>query len=484
MDFKFDVALGATSTGAVDGAAIEDLQKALTAGYGTDVSALTGGSALRIQSLDKTMKSTIQENEHFVLFNELAKSGAGATVDEWTERSDVGGFPGGTTNSETGVIAQAQGNYKRRVGLVKYLMTRAEVSLVSTLGNNIESAKGVEAQAAALRLLTDAEYLCFEGDAGVVTTEFDGIYAQMAAGVADQSIDAGNIQNADGSSLASINLVNSSAAQISSYGNWGKASHLFFSQNVQADFDNGLDPSFRVALNNVGDGGLKLGAPVVGIRTSHGNIATKNDTFIFDETRQAPFEVLFPSVATANTGLKPAAVSPAATTGTAANKFTAARAGNYYYLVAGVSAAGQSDGRISAQQAVTAGQKVTLTITVSAGGLETGYAIYRSRQNGSNTPSDFRLVKRVPRTGASTVFVDENLDIPGTSKAYMLPMGPGADAISWRQLLPMMEFQLYPTNAPVLPWAQLLFGYLRMTKRRRVVVIKNILPSGNAWKPH
>lgn len=483
MNFNFDVALGATSTGAMDGAELEALQKALTAGYGTDVSALTGGGALRIQSLDKTMKSTIQENEHFVLFNALAKSGAGATVDEWTERNDVGSFPGGSTNTETGVISQAQGNYKRRVGLVKYLMTRAEVSLVATLGNNIESAKAVEAQAAALRLLTDAEYLSFEGDSAVVATEFDGIAAQMIAGVADGSVDGGNILNADASALASINLVNAAGAQIAKYGNWGRASDLFFSQQVQADFDNGLDPAFRVALTDVGKGGLEIGAPVVGIRTSHGNIKTRNDTFIFDEDRQAPFDVLFPAVATANTALKPAAVGLAAAGGTAANKFTAARAGNYYYAVAGISAAGQSDVRISAQQAITAGQKCTVTITVSAGGGETGYAIYRSRLNGSNAASDFRLIKRIPRTGGSTVFVDENLDIPGTTKAYMLPMGPGADAISWRQLLPMMEFQLYPTNQPVLPWAQLLFGYLRMTKRRRVVVIKNILPGGAVWRP-
>lgn len=481
-DFNFDVALNATTTGAVGENAIAELQKALTAGYGTDVAALTGGSALRVQSLDKTMKSTIQENKHFVLFNELAKSGAGATVDEWTERTDVGGFPGGTTNSETGVIAAANGNYKRRVGLVKYLMTRAEVSLVSTLGVNIESSKAVEAQAAALRLLTDAEYLSFEGDSAVVATEFDGISAQMAAGVSDGTVDVGNIVNADGGSLASINSINAGAAQISAYGNWGQASHLFISQNVQADLDNGLDPAFRVALDNVSEGGLKIGTPVVGIRTSHGNIMTKNDTFIFDESRQAPFQTLFPSVATANTALKPT-LALAAATGTAANKFTALRAGNYYYLVAGVSAAGQSDGVISAQTAIAAGQKCTLTITRSAGAGETGYAIYRSRQNGTNAPSDFRLIKRVACAGATTTFVDENLDIPGSTKAFMLPMGPGADAISWRQLLPMMEFQLYPTNAPVLPWAQLLFGYLRMTKRRRVVVIKNIVPSGSLWRP-
>jgi len=33
------------------------------------------------------------------------------------------------------------------------------------------------------------------------------------------------------------------------------------------------------------------------------------------------------------------------------------------------------------------------------------------------------------------------------------------------------------------PWAQLLFGYLRIGKRKHHVVIKNILPDGATWRP-
>ena len=50
---------------------------------------------------------------------------------------------GGSTNTEVGTIASATGQYARRTGSVKYLMTRREVSFVATLGNNI-----VEAEAA------------------------------------------------------------------------------------------------------------------------------------------------------------------------------------------------------------------------------------------------------------------------------------------------------------------------------------------------
>jgi hypothetical protein len=472
---------GGSVTGAMQLGDIEEFQKALTAGYGTDVAALTGGSALRIQSLDKTMKATIQENKHFRLFNELAKNSATATVDEWTEQSGVGGFLGGSTNTETGNIAESTGAYARRVGLVKYLMTRRQVSFVATLGNNLASAEAVEQQAGAKQLLTDAEFLSFEGDSAVVPTEFDGIYAQIKAGVDDSVVDAGNILDCEGSSLASVNLMNQAAAQISAYGNFGTPTHLFMSQLTQADFDTGLDPAFRVPLADVPGGGIQLGAPVSGIRTSWGNIKAMPDVFIRDEQQQLPFEVTFSALATANTAMKPTSVTLAVASH-ASSKFGAGHAGLYYYAVAGISAAGQSDVRKSAQQAVAAGEKCTLTIT-SAGGGETGYAIYRSRKGGTNDTSDFRLVARIPKDGATTEFIDYNREIPGTAKAYVLNMTPGDEAINWRQLLPMLKFPLYPTVSAVVPWAQLMFGYLRITKRRHHVIIKNIVCASQKWKP-
>lgn len=455
---------------------VTELRKALEAGYGTDVSTLTGGGALRIQSLEKTLMATIQENEHFALFNELSKTNATATIDEWTEQNGIGGFLGGSTNSETGTIATAQGSYARRVGSVKYLMTRREVSFVTTLQNSIVEAEATEQQNGALQLLTDAEYLSFEGDSAVVPTEFDGIAAQIAGlGSADHVLDA------EAQSLQSINLINKAAATVSAYGNFGKPSHLFMSQLTQADFDSGLDPAFRVSLDNQPNS-IMLGAPVAGIRTSWGNIKTKPDVFVRDEGQQKPFEVDFPAIAAAN-NFACAAVPTGVAANDTASKFGAAHAGNYYYLVTGINAKGQSVGAKSAQIAVAAGNKVTLTITASATGEETGYVIYRSRKNGTNGTSDFRQCARVAKAGATTTWVDLNRDIPGTSKAYILNLSAGSNALSWRQLLPMLKFPLYPTVSAVVPWAQMLFGYLRIAKRRHHVVIKNVLPTGAVWRP-
>lgn len=471
-----NIAGGQSVTGEMNFGDVAELRKALEAGYGTDVANLTGGGALRIQSLDKTLMATIQENEHFALFNALQKGNATATVDEWTEQNGVGGFLGGSTNTETGTIASAQGSYARRTGAVKYLMTRREVSFVTTLQNNIVEAEATEQQNGALQLLTDAEFLCFEGDDAVVPTEFPGIFAQVASlGSSDHVLDA------EASSLASINLINKAAATVSAYGNFGKPTHLFMSQLTQSDFDTGLDPAFRVALDNQPNS-IMLGAPVVGIRTSWGNIKTQPDVFLRDEGQQKPFQVDFASLASAN-NFAPASVAGNADTSDAASKFGAGHAGNYYYLVTGINAKGQSVGTVSAQVAVAAGKKVALTITASVTGEETGYVIYRSRMNGTNAVTDFRQCVRVAKAGATTVWTDLNRDIPGTSKAAILNMSPGANAINWRQLLPMLKFPLYPTVSAVVPWAQLLFGYLRLAKRRHHVVIKNILPAGAVWRP-
>ena len=478
-----DLAAGASTSGVMGLDQVAELQKALTMGNTvTDVAALQGGGALRMQSLDQTMMSTIQENDDFALFNELVKSNATATVDEWTEQSGVGGFLGGSTNTEVGTIASATGQYARRTGSVKYLMTRREVSFVATLGNNIVEAEAAEHQNGALQLLTDAEYLCFNGDDAVVPTEFPGIYAQIKAGIAAGQINPDHIIDMAGKSMSDITAISAASKVIRSYGNFGRPTHLFMSPTCQTDLDLGLMPAYRVPLTSVPGGGIETGAPVVGIRTSFGDIKTRADVFIPDEQMQKPFEAEHPGVAAANSTFKPASAAGVAASDPS-SAFNAPHAGNYYYLVASVNSRGQSTGVVTAQVAVAAGDKVTLTIAASATGEETGYVIYRSRRNGSSAVSDFRQMVRIPKAGATTTFVDLNREVPGTVKAYVLNLKSGANAITWRQLLPMMRFNLFPTASAVVPWAQLLFGYLRIAKRRQHAVIANILPDTADWRP-
>lgn len=472
---------GETVTGAFGMNELNELTKSLNAGYGTDSTTLTGGSALRIQSLDTTMQATVQDNKHFALFNRLPKPSATATVDEWTEQSSVGGFLGGTTNTEDGAASETEGEYQRQVGQVKYLSTYRKVSLVLAAGNNMINAKAAEAANGAKQLLTDIEFLTFEGDDTVIPTEFAGIRRQIESlGSSDHIIDM------FGKPLDSVEPISRAAETVFGFGNFGTATDIFTSLSVQNDLNNHLDPAFRVALGDRPTT-TTIGTHVNGIRTSFGDIKTNQDVFIRDEKLKVPFQLRggkHAAIAAANDVFKPSQLTvDVAADGGAQSKWGSAQAGNYYYFVAGVTAKGQSTGLLSAQVAVALGGKVTLTINASAGQTENGYVIYKSRKNGTNALTDLRELVRIPRTGAVTTYVDLFTEVPGSTNAFILNLNPSDHAISWKQYMPMIKIPMAAVNSPIDPWLQMICGYLRITKRRQHVVVKNIVPSGALWKP-
>lgn len=477
--------LGGTSGGSLE--QFQELQKALQASnYQTDVATLEGGGALTVQSLDTAMKTTIQENEHFVLFNRLNQTKAVNIVDEYVRQSSVGGFLGGSTNSQMGVVRSAQGEYSREVGLVKFLMSLRQVGYVLNIGKNIVEATAVEERNGALQLLTDAEYLLFHGNAAASPTQFDGIFTIIDQEIADGKMSEDNIVDMDGAKLDSVEAFGKINTAVSRYGSWGRSTDVFLPNSVQNDLNMGLDPAFRWTPQ--GNNTPMIGSHVEGIRLQHGVLKTNMDTFIHDEEHPMvkPFEVNYPDIAAKNVAFKPASIAAAPASDTA-SMFSTSRAGNYYYAVAAIGANGEglTAATVSSQVAVAAGEKVTLTITQSASGSETGYAIYRSRQDGTNVPADMRLVKIIKKSGATTTYVDLNRDIPGTVSIPLLNLGPSADAIGWRQYQPMTKIPLPfgVGGVPVISWFQFLFGYLRVTKPKHHGYIKNILPSNAKWRP-
>jgi len=478
---------GTPALGGSIGGASQELIKALEASnYQTDVATLTGGGALGVQSLDTAMKTTIQENEHFTLFNRLSQTSATNIVDEYTRQSSVGGFLGGTTNSQMGVVRAAQGEYSREVGLVKFLMTLRQVGYVLNIGKNIVEATAVEERNGALQLLTDANYLLYHGNADASPTQYDGIFNILDKEIADGKMSADNVVDLDGAKLDSIEALSKVNVAVSRYGSWGRSTDIFLPNSVQQDLNMGLDPAFRWTPQ--GGNTPMIGAHVEGIRLQNGVLKTNMDTFIHDEENPMvyPFEVNFAATATANAAFKPVSIAGVAA-GDAESKFSASRAGNYYYAVEAIGANGEGMTQLvkSAQVAVAAGDKVTLTVTASAAGTESGYRIFRGRQNGTNAASDLRLMAVVKKAGATTTYVDKNRDIPGTVRVPLLNLGPNADAIGWRQFQTMTKVPLPfgVGGVPVISWFAFLFGYLRVTKPKHHGYVKNVLSSQSRWRP-
>lgn len=470
----------------------EALTKALQASnHEPDPRNLSDGGALGVQSLDTAMKTVIQENEHFTLFNRLAQSNAINIVDEYSRQNSVGGWLGGSTNTQMGVVRAAQGEYTREVGFVKFMMTLRQVGYVLNIGKNIAEPVAVEERNGALQLLTDANYLLYHGNADASPTQYDGIINILDKAVGKDIPDE-NVVSQDGKPLDSVEPFSKVQVSVSSYGSWGNSTDVFMPYSVQNDLNMGLDPAYR--WTPAGQNTPVIGGQVDAIRLTKGILKTNLDTFIQDETNPmvVPFELQHPQLAT-DINLTPSKVELTAIAN-ASTKFDAKRGDIYAYYVAAIDPNGRGQSKCAAVQALatklTSGQAVEIKITKSAVGTETGYAIYRGRQGvAAPTLEDVRLMKIVPRNpdpNQATVFVDLNRDIPGTVTVPVLNLGAGADAIGWRQFQPMTKIPL-PFGVggmPVMSWFQFLFGYLRVTKPKHHGMIKNILPKNATWRPH
>lgn len=458
----------------------EEFYKALTAGHTTDSTTLVGGESLRRESLEASLLVTLQRDKHFVLLNKLPKSNAISTIDEWVRVTDVGGVPGSSATAELGDIPESTGNYERRHIKLKYLMDRRRVSVVAEVqsANGLASAVARETDHGTRKLLTDANYLCYYGDETVNSLEFTGFVPTMEAKGGDFVLDMrGQTLTANAKEFVE------SAALIWGQGNWGMATDYFCSPAVQADIDQLLDPAHRVTLDR-GRIDLTLGAPVKGIHTNFGDIATNIDPFI--QESPPPYAALGGQFALLiSGGMLGAAVVASAFGPDPNSKFVSGMDGSYAYYI---ETAG--DNNVTSSTVATTGpvgpiavgDAITLTIT-NPGGTGTHYRIYRSRLDPvSLTPSDFRLIKRIPiAAGPATVFVDRNDDIPGTSVVCIMTMDD--DAITLRRLYPLTRFPLYPTSRAEYLWAQILFCGLRVGKDNQHRLIKNVLPSSQRFRP-
>jgi len=467
--------------------AAEELKKALTANDGaTDVSTFTGGASLGVQSLDNQMKSVVQDNQHFVLFNKLQSTNATNIVDEYVVQSSVGGFPGGSAITQLGTVRSSSGEYKREVKEVKLMAQLRQVGHVLDNTKNIISATAAEERNGALGILTDAEYQILHGNAAACPVHFDGIFTQIDAEITAGRMGSDHVINMNGSALNSVDPFVKLQSTIKKYGSWGTLTDAILSTGVQGDLNIGIDPAFRWTPDN--NNNPMIGTHVDSIRLSGGRLTVKEDTFLADGDfpMSKPFDVSYPAIGAANVGIKPASITCTAASDTA-SMFDTARAGNYYYAVAGIDPDGKgySNITLSAVRGVTAGQKVTVTIAQSTGGTESGYAVYRGRLGGTNDVSDFRLMTLIQKSGATTVYTDLNRDIPGTVSVPCLNMNASDDAIGWRQFHPMSKIDLPfgVGGVMVYSWFQFMYGYLRITKPKHHGYIKNILPSNATWKP-
>lgn len=467
---------------------VATLLKALdSTGKGVDLAALSGGGALRAESLEADLALATVQNGHFKLYNRLFanRKTTWSLIDQKPVQDSVGGFPGSSISNETGSnVGDRNGAYRRVITECKMFTEYGSVTMPTALQGTLQvgagavefSAQEQEIFSALTRVLASVEWSIINGDDLIDPLETKGLIAAIKSGAPTNVIDARGTAVKTGAALSSL------AATLSTYGRFGAADVAVVSPMVKADFDANLESNYRVNLDsNIPN--TTLGALVKGVRynaLSGGDGMLDLEPHIFlDEAMGAP-RITY--AADGVSGNAPASVT-AAKTAVTNPLFAAPHAGAYYYCVEAAGAGFCSAPTVSgAAVTVAAGDKVTLTISQSAGGQETYYNVYRGRLAGTNQPADMRFIGRVKKAGATTTFDDTNAAIPGTSNIIVLSSNKQADALRWLQMIPPAKIAMAMTSLAY-RFACLYIAALRVTLPKKHGLITNVLPSNAVWKP-
>ena len=425
-----------------------ELQKALSAGSGTDSSQFTGGRALMPEDIEMSMVNAMAaKQEDFKLTNLLKTQKVGSTVHEYTRRNDAGEHMNifADEGGEAGDTDQA---IERVTKPMKFMQTYREVTLQMQVAKNIEDAMASEKLAGTLTVLKGLEFGMFQADSEVVPQQFDSVLKQVVSNASRRNLV--DLRGAKMSDAAGEESINNIAQMV--FDNGGSLSHAFMPSVIASDFQKLARDRLRFGENDTKGGRVVLEYPT----TFSGDIKIAGKEAGPDKM----FHVKGKISASGDANKRPSAPTFALTAQTltagGGPGFVTAEAGTYFYAVHAINAYGISEGAAAASVAVAAGQEVKIVIT--PGTIKgSGYIITRSKKGGSGT--DMREMVRIGIGSAATkTHLDQQDDLPGTGSILYLSHDAIEPSAQFDQFLPLMKFDLYPTRAAVTPFLIVLFG--------------------------
>jgi len=445
-----------------------ELKKALEAGYAgapegaTDV--MTGGAALRVQSLEASLKVLTWKEEHLVLWRDIPKTPAYSTVEEYTQLKEYGPEYGGAFTLEGELPAERTSDYIRKAAFVKFLGdTRVVTHPMTVVRTQVGDVVARENINGILWLLKQLDWALVWGNSklnvgGTEYVEFDGLL---------NMIDTANVIDMKGQPLSEKAIQDAAQMVLDNY---GVPNALYGSPKVLQDFAKQYLPVERVFVPVPG-GGFTGGFIINNYQTVAGMISLKGDLFM---------RKVSPNTSATHTEAPDAPASVTAVAGTG----TDAEWGKTYpngvtvkYKVTscnrkGASAPVESNSYTVAAGALTTPVKVTITLGASLTRSPDYYQVYRSDNGGPYT-----LIARIPcATGqngpnGATDFIDKNIVVANTYMAFLGEMTP--DVIEFRQLLPLIKMDL-AIISPAIRWMLLLYGVPVIYAPKKWVKIINI----------
>lgn len=462
---------------------VADLQKAMVAGQltGRDLDGVaTSGEALKVESLENTLRVLDVKESDIVLWKKVPKLPAYNTVEEYNLQESYGPDNGAFYN-EAELPEENDGIYRRKSQIVKFMGTTGSVSLamqmVSTTGG---SPMQLKIQERTMWLLKKANSSLLTGNSDIIPQEYNGYYKQQedAFNSINSYYDSEVVIDLRGKNLRDTDVED---ASLSIMENNGNPNLLMGSPRILSNYVKNFYPQKLIQPNTPQVTGATMGQAVNDVMTQFGLIELGYDKMM----KKATAKKLASVPTSAKAPNAPAYLAIPTLAADATNKFTGFT-GDYYYAVSAVNRYGESAlkdlSNTGALITVTAGNSVQLTWTDGGGAIvASGYNVYRSKKNpaGSMANTDLHLLFSVSATnfgtgydgGAANKVWDKNRILPDTESAFVIENS--LDVWSFKQLAPMMKMDLAIT-APANRFMVLMFGTPILYAPRKMVKIINV----------
>lgn len=458
---------------------VDSLNKALQAGSitGRETTDMmdASGAALKVESLEKTLKHlTFREND-IKFWKDIPKKPAYNTVEEFNQQTSYGNDRGGF-NAEGELPEEEDSVYVRRAQLVKYLGVTKSVTHQMTLVNNtIGNIMQKTIKDGTLWILRKLDQSLFFGNEKLVNLEFNGFLAQQEQSDSWQDrnayLNSEHVIDMRGKSLSEDAIESGANSIVESY---GLATQLYTAPSVLSGFVKQFYGNKFIMPNTQALQAGIMGQRVQQFESQFGPIGLNQDIFF----KKKPAKTA-QSEATSDKAPNAPTITVEAVEASAANsKWDSDFAGNVTYAVAAFNRYGESKLAIaSATTAVVAHGAADITITDGGGTHKaSAYRIYRSEtgKTGTYYPIFEVSVDDVSRglDGAATGKVrDLNRFIPNCDQAMVLQFDN--EVIEFAQLAPLMKMDLAMLS-PAYRFMILLYGTPLLYAPKKMIRIINI----------
>lgn len=471
--------------GQTSGEQLELLQKALSTGTAGAPAAVPGAvdtpaGALRVESLESTLKTTTFRMEHIKFWRAIAKKRAFSTVEEYNVLSSYGSQASAFFD-EGGLPREEDSTYDRRFQVVKFLGVTKIVTqpllLVRSAHGDVLARETINGT---MWILERLEKSLFFGNALTNSLQFNGIASQVIPqNNADRSVGvttattaemygggggANNIIDMRGGPITeeTLELASQQIADL-----YGRMQVLFLSTRALSDLAKTFFPKERIHLPAPTDG--VVGTPLTHFASQNGYVRLEPNVFI--RPGGAPPQTAATGAPATPTNMALSANAPTV----AGSQFDAAN--TYFYAVTAVGKYGEESlACAAASQAVLAFGSIDIEWDRMAGA--SSYKIYRGL-----SATDLTLMIEVPEittplagagSDAKIQFTDLNRWLPGTSMAFGLYMD-AEQGLAFKQLAPLMKVNLATLSAAI-RFMILLYGVPEVYAPTKQVIFKNIGP--------